>query len=765
MTDYTASHWGVYEIARDADGTPRIAPLTGDPDPSPIGLYQLDPALLESRVVRPAVRRSWLEGGPGAATELRGEEPFVEVSWDRALDLVAAEVERVRRDHGNESIFGGSYGWASAGRFHHAQSQVHRFLNCAGGYVRHTESYSLGAAHVIMPHIVGGMHDLMSQHTTWDVMAANTELFVTFGGVPAKNAQSSPGGAGHHRVKPGLRAMAAAGVRFINIGPCSDNLDPACQAEWIACRPNSDTALMLACAWQLVADDRHDKEILARCCVGFERFLPYLLGESDGIAKTPRWAEALTGVPAARIETLAREMAQSRTMLNIAWALQRAHHGEQPFWMLVTLAAMLGQIGLPGGGFGVGYGPANTMGTPHRRLPGPTLPQGANPVTAYIPVARIADMLLNPGAGFSHNGKALTYPDIRLVCWAGGNPYHHHQDLNRLQRAWQKPETIVVNEPYWTATAKRADIVLPVTTTLERNDIGYASQEGLIVAMKQVRAPHGESRSDFDIFTALAERLGFAEAFAEDRDEATWLAHLYEETRGRWADQGVTVPAFQDFWDAGLVDLSEHRRSHVMFEAFRTAPAEHPLATPSGRIEIFSETVDAFGLSDCAGHPIWRAPREWLGSPGRAADSLHLVSDQPERKLHSQLDPSPHSQAGKRQGREPLYMNPADAAARGIADGDLVEVYNARGSCLAAVVITDAVMPSVVRMATGAWYDPQRDGPEKHGNPNALTLDIGASSLSQGCAAQTCLVQIRGPVNTAPQIGAFDPPPFAEAVG
>jgi biotin/methionine sulfoxide reductase len=611
-----------------------------------------------------------------------------------------------------------------------------------------------------MPHIVGGMHDLMSQHTSWDVMAAETELFVTFGGVPAKNAQCSPGGAGFHRIKAGLRAMAAGGARFVNIGPCSDNLDPLCQAEWIPCRPNADTALMLACAWQLVANGSHDEAFLARCCAGFERFLPYLLGETDGIAKTPAWAEALTAVPAGRIEALAREMAASRTMLNIAWSLQRAHHGEQPFWMLVTLAAMLGQIGLPGGGFAVGYGPANTLGTPHRRLPGPTLSQGTNPVEAYIPVARIADMLLNPGAAFTHNGKALTYPDIRLIYWAGGNPYHHHQDLYRFERAWQKPETVIVNEPYWTATAKRADIVLPVTTTMERNDIGYASQEGLMVAMKQASAPYGESRNDYDIFTALAQRLGLAAAFTEGRDETAWLGQLYDETRKRWSALGVEIPGFSDFWEAGLLDLSEHARSHVMFDDFRRAPAEHPLTTPSGRIEIFCERVHSFGLSDCAGHPTWRTPQEWLGSPERAPDSLHLISDQPERKLHSQLDHSPHSQAGKRREREPLYISPGDAEARGIADGDLVEVHNARGSCLAAVIVTDAMMPGVVRMATGAWYDPQEAGPEKHGNPNVLTLDIGASSLSQGCAAQTCLVQVRGPVNTAPKIAAFDPPPL-----
>lgn len=757
MTSYTASHWGIYEVDRTEDGAPALRPLSDDPDPSPIGLHQLAPEVMACRIRRPAIRKSWLEGGPGSRPELRGAEPFVEAPWDEALDLVAAEVARVSAAHGNAAIFGGSYGWASAGRFHHAQSQIHRFLNMAGGYVRHTESYSLGAAHVIMPHIVGSMADMMADHSTWDVLADHTRLFVCFGGVPAKNAQSSPGGAGRHRVRDGLRGMAEAGCRFVNIGPCHDNLDTGHPAEWIPCRPNTDAALMLALAWQLQAEGLHDAAFLASHTTGYDRFAAYLTGALDGVPKSPDWAEPITGVPAAQIVALARDMAASRTMLNISWSLQRAHHGEQPFWMLVTLAAMLGQIGLPGGGFAVGYGPSNTMGSRHRRLSGPSLSQGRNPVPDYIPVARIADMLMNPGQAFTHNGQALAYPDIRLVYWAGGNPYHHHQDLNRLGKAWQKPETIILHEPFWTATAKRADIVLPVTTAMERNDIGYATQEGLLVAMKRMMPPLHEARDDHAIFAALAQRMGFGEEFTEGRDEMGWLRHIYDSCRSRWDDQGVAIPEFDRFWAGGLHDLEAEAKTTVMLERFRADPDAHPVRTPSGRIEIVSETIEGFGL-DFTPHPVWREPVEWLGAEAAGEHPLHLLTDQPGRKLHSQLDSSPHSAAGKVAGREPIYMNPADATARGIRAGDVVEVFNDRGRCLAGAVLTDKMMPGVVRISTGAWYDPQADGLEKHGNPNVLTLDIGASDLSQGCAAQTCLVQVGLPRGPVPEVTAFDPP-------
>ncbi|SFB55822.1 biotin/methionine sulfoxide reductase [Rhizobium sp. NFR07] len=754
----TAAHWGVYEIIPDDAGGVSIRSAAEDGDPSPIGLHMASDALKRVRIARPAIRRSWLEHGPGSNQLLRGREPFVEVEWDVALDLLAGEFKRIRETFGNEAIFGGSYGWASAGRFHHAQSQVHRFLNLIGGYVSHVDSYSLGAGKVILPHVVSGLSPLLNQHTSWDVMASNTELFVTFGGIPVKNAQISQGGPGRHRVVAGMRGMEEAGTRFVNVSPVGDNMPV--ESEWLAIRPNTDTAMMLAIAHVLHKDGLADFAFLKSHCVGYERFADYLTGAADGIAKTPAWASEICGVAAGRIETLAREMASHRTMLNISWSLQRAVHGEQPFWMLITLAAMVGQIGLPGGGFGVGYGAMNSVGNDNIRFKFGDFPQGQNPLKTFIPVARIADMLLNPGSVFTYNGKSHAYPDIRLVYWAGGNPFHHHQDLNRLLQAWQKPETIIVNEPYWTPTAKRADIVLPVTTSLERNDIAAASGEDFVVAMKKVEEPFGQSRNDFDIFNALARRMDVD--FSEGLDEQGWLRRLYEVSRENAAAQHIQMPGFDDFWHQGLFDLGPQAKPIVMLDDFRRAPAENPVSTPSGRIEIFSETIAGFCLADCAGHPTWREPTEWLGARTPGDGRLHLISDQPVRRLHSQLDASPHSREGKVAGREPIHINPADAAVRDIADGDLVEVFNERGRLISAAVVSEAIMPGVLRLSTGAWFDMDHDARiEKHGNPNAVTLDIPASSLSQGCSAQTCLVDIRrlDPKQAMPVL-AFEHPDF-----
>jgi biotin/methionine sulfoxide reductase len=756
----TAAHWGVYEVEYDDKGqAAKLHPFSKDPDPSPIGLHMLSDEVARLRVRRPSFRKSWLERGSGAATDKRGAEPFIEVPWDEALDLVADELKRVRTTHGNNAIFGGSYGWSSAGRFHHAQSQVHRFLNALGGYVRHVDSYSLGAARVVMPHIVASMEDLMAMHTPWEVLAEHCKLFVTFGGAPHKNAQINAGGAMVHHLKAGLYGMRAKGVRFVNVTPTAEDLDTGGEIEWLAIRPNTDAAMILALCHVLHTEKLYDREFLDRCTVGFDKFAPSLA------EKTPEWAETITGIPARRIRSLAREMAATRTTVNINWSLQRSHHGEQPFWALVTLACMLGQIGLPGGGFGASYGPTNIMGSSGPLYSGPTLPQGTNAVKEFIPVARFTDMLLHPGETFDYNGGRHIYADIKLVYWAGGNPFHHHQDLNRLRQAWRKPDTIVFNEQFWTPAAKMADIVLPATTTLERDDIGYGRREPYLIAMKRAREPIGEARDDYWIFSEITRRLGAADAYTESRDTKQWLAHLYEEARQKSAKAGVPFPAFDEFWQAGIAEAKGPERDNVMLSAFRADPARNPLKTPSGKIEIFSEKIASFGYDDCPGHAVWLEPAEWLGSKKAERYPLHMLSDQPADKLHSQLDHSPHAKATKIKGRQPITMHPDDAAARGISDGDLLRIYNDRGACLAAAKLSERIRRGVVRLSTGAWFDPEDAGSnrplEKHGNPNALTLDIGASKLSQGCIAQTCLVEIERFDGPAPAVTAHQPPQFS----
>src|SRR5262249_38357182 len=198
-----------------------------------------------------------------------GEEPFAPVSWDPALDLLSGELRRVYRDHGPEAVYGGSYGWASAGRFHHAQSQVHRFLNCLGGYVRHVNSYSLGTSTVLLPYVIADVDTLLNHATAKSVIATHSELVVAFGGLSPHNAGVSPGGVSRQHSRGWIGAARAGGCRFVPVGPLRDDPPAEARAEWIAPRPGTDAALMLALAQVLDAEGLADTGFIERYTVGF----------------------------------------------------------------------------------------------------------------------------------------------------------------------------------------------------------------------------------------------------------------------------------------------------------------------------------------------------------------------------------------------------------------------------------------------------------------------------------------------------------------
>lgn len=739
------AHWGAFTAVVEDGVLVRCEPFAHDPNPSPL-LDSIAPMVYsERRIRRPAIRRSWLAAREKSDRSLRGREDFVEVGWDEALDLVASEIRRVRETHGPAGLFAGSYGWSSAGRLHHARSLIRRFYFAGGGAVDQVGNYSWGSAQFLLPHVIGTYSPLTGRVTAWPSIIAHTEVFVAFGGLAVKNAQVSSGGAAEHSLEPWLRKLAASGARVINISPTRDDCPAFLGAEWIPIRPNTDVALMLALAYEVKRRGAADDDFLARHCVGYPQLAAYLDGAGDGVAKTPAWAAAITGIPAERIARLASQLCGARSYLTCAYSVQRAHRGEQPYWMVIALAAMLGQIGLPGGGFGFGHGSMNGVGNPRSFTPGPEMPLGDNPAGLAIPVARISDMLLNPGAAYDFSGRRATYPDVRLVHWAGGNPFHHHQQLNRLRQAWQKPETVIVHDIWWTATARHADIVLPATTSLERNDIGGSSRDRYVLAMHWAIAPRHQARDDYAIFADLAERLGYRDAYTEGRDEAAWIRLLYERCGEAQRRGGVPLdwPDFAAFWQRGFVELPAPREDFVFLADFRADPAAHPLATPSGRIELYSETIAGYGGADIGPHPAWVPPVEWLGAAG-PDHPLHLVTIQPADRLHSQLDPAPLAQAGKVAGREAVSLHPTDAADRGLRDGDVVRVFNARGACLAGLRVSDGIAPGVAVMATGAWFDPdpEEGGPERSGNPNVLTLDIGTSTLTQGANAMSCLVEV-----------------------
>ncbi|MBV6304845.1 molybdopterin guanine dinucleotide-containing S/N-oxide reductase [Candidimonas humi] len=759
-----SAHWGTF-FARFDGAAISVRPHPADPAPSPL-LYNLTNAIRHNvRVPTPMVRRGWLEHGPGP-DDRRGNDEYVPVSWDRAIGLVAREIGRVRDLHGPQAIFGGSYGWSSAGRFHHAQSQVHRFLNATlGGYVRSVNNYSAGAAMVIMPHVLGRLDDVARRNVTWDQIVGHTEVVLAFGGMAVRNTQIASGGISQHTEREAMRKAAERGCRFFCISPLRPDLPEEARATWLHPRPGTDTALMLAIMHVLVAEDLHDRAFLDRYCSGWDEFEDYLLGRRDGQPKNPAWASGITGIAAATIIDLAHLLHGKRSLVVVSHSLQRSEHGEQPVWMGVVLACVLGQLGLPGGGYNYALGTLAHYGKRDVAVPISALPQGSNKIDAFIPCARISDMLLNPGGEFDYNGRRYRYPHARLAYWAGGNPFHHHQDLRRLREAFRRLDTLIVHEIAWTATARHADIVLPCTMTLEREDIGGTSTDSLMIAMHRIAPPYAEARDDYDIFADIAEKLGGRAAFTEGRSSRQWLAHLYEPTRAALEKRGDFAPDFDTFWELGELRLPLGEDNGGMLRAFRADPASHPLPTPSGKVQITSPAIASFGYADCPGYPAWLESTD----PPTRAYPLYLVANQPATRLHSQLDFGRTSIQSKRGNREVCRIHPADAQARGIADGDIVRLYSARGACLASARITDEVMAGVVQLPTGAWYDPDDAASDNpmciHGNPNTVTRDIGTSSLAQGCSGQLTAIQVERYDGPLPEVRAHQPPRIATGDG
>ena len=410
--------------------------------------------------------------------------------------------------------------------------------------------------------------------TSWSSIARHGRLVVLFGGANPKNTQVAKGGCGVHarrRLDGGTRPRRRRGRQH--------QPDPRRRAggggrEWIPIRPNTDTAMLLALAHTLVVEGLHDEAFLARYCTGFERVRPYLMGETDGQPKDAAWAAAITGVPAETIRALARRMAATRTMVSASWSLQRADHGEQPYWAVILLAAVLGQIGLPGGGFGFGYGSAAGIAEPPLAVrPARRWRRWPTRSASAIPAARIADCLLHPGehattttararpiptSGWSIGPAAIRSTTTRTStgCAAPGSARRPSSCTSRGGPRRRATPTSCCRRP------PRSN----ATTSAPRTATAY------VFAMQQAIEPVGEARSDYAIFSELARRLGCEAAYTEGRDEMAWLRHLYDRWRDKLRTNQAAIPDFDGFWNEGFLEIPRRAEEYVMFGDFRADP-------------------------------------------------------------------------------------------------------------------------------------------------------------------------------------------------
>ncbi len=776
----TGCHWGAFRGHVEDGRFTKITPWEGDKYPSPQLAGVRDSVYSPSRIKYPMVRRAWLEHGPGADPSGRGTDDFVRVSWDKAVELVANELVRVKEKYGPTGIYGGSYGWKSPGKMHNCQTLLRRLLNLNGGFTNSSGDYSTGAAQVILPYVVGSI-EVYEQCTTWPVVAEHTELMVFWGSNPLRNSEICWGVADHGSYA-GVDLLKDAGTKSICIDPMYTETAQRLESEWIKPRPQTDVAMMLGIAHTLYTEGLHDQKFLDKYTSGFELFLPYLLGKDDGQPKTAEWASTICGVAPETLKDLARRFAKNRTMLALGYSTQRQQHGEQIHWMLITLASMLGQIGLPGGGYGLSYHYASGGAPTHLApslpaisdTPGAVAPSGgpawlAGGGAATIPVSRFVETLLNPGKTMDFNGGQITLPLIKLAYWVGGNPFSHQQHRNQMVEAWKQLDTFIVHDFQWTATARHADIVLPATTSYERDDISVIGDYAMshILAMKKVIDPVFEAKSDYDIFTAIAQKMGQGYTYPEGKRPIDWIRGFYDAAKIESRARGMEMPVFEAFWESNealAFPLPEANKNYVRYADYRKDPLLNALGTATGKIEVYSHDIAKMKYDNCPPHPTWMEPVERLDGPSAASKKypFHVAAIHPISRLHSQLCGTVLRESYAVQGREPCWMNPADAKARNLKDGDLVRVFNDRGQILAGLVVTDVIMPGVIRINEGGWYDPvdpRTPGSlDSYGDVNNLTVGISTSKLAQSNCGQTGNAEVEKFEGVPPKVTVFTAP-------
>jgi len=476
-------------------------------------------------------------------------------------------------------------------------------------------------------------------------------------------------------------------------------------------------------AYVIASEGLHDSAYLNHHVLGFdEAHLPdgapagasyraYLMGHADGVRKTPEWAEAITGVPAATLRRLAVEFATSKpAALHTGYAPGRTIHGEQFHRAAYALAAMTGNVGVPGGNSGTSNGATGRGGIR-------PLPAGPNPAGARVASSQLADLL--------SRGKAGGYPaDVKMIYSTAGDLFNQLPNVNKIIAAAERLEFMVVHDHFVTPTARYADILLPATTFWERNDVHtpWAGAGHYAIFMQKAIEPVGECRNDLDICTELARRLGIRGY--NDQTEEAWLRELTRDT----------IDDFDTFRVSGLARLPAPDDAVAFAREIRD-PDRHPFTTPSGKIEIYSMAIaahpDPYGLGAIPPIPTW------IVDDAPATHPLRLVTPKSRARTHSIHDNQP---VLSRADRDDVWINPSDAATRGIADGDRVRVFNQRGATHLPARVTARIAPGVVSIKEGAWFTPGADGHDTRGCANVLTDD--RSSPAGATPFNSCFVDV-----------------------
>ena len=669
----------------------------------------------------------------------RGEGRFEPIGWAEAIDRVAGELTRVRKTYGNGALFV-PYGTGSYSQTNGRQA-AQRLLNLFGGSLGHYNNYSW-AAMARATESVYGTTITGNQRQDW----VNAKYILMWGWNPSETRDGT-------NTEYYLRKARDAGARIVCIDPRMTASAVALADEWVPIRPGTDAAMLSAMAHVLVTEKIYDAAFVGTHCLGFdasqmpeevrgaESYSDYLLGVKDRTPKTPAWAEAITGVPRESIVRLAREYGTLKPgVLYQGYGLQRRAYGEQAVRAGCVLAALTANVGVPGGWAG-GLALQAPSGGPLWNV----FPTGANPVKASIPTFLWTEAVLRGrqlGSTEGLRGAERLDSDIRLIYAVASNALiNQHANINRtakILRDERLVEFLVVQDNFLTPSARFADIVLPACTQLETWGVEDGWKYGdEVLLMPPVAEPPGEARSDYRICADIAARLGIGDAYTESRDERGWVSWAMERLREQRYPGLPDLAAFEAS-NAG-VHVEPVTRAAVALAAFRKDPAASPLPTPSGRIEIFSPALHALKQPEVPAVP--KYIQEWESPFGPEAKKypLQLIGFHSLARVHSTLAGVDWLEEAFPQR---LFINPLDAAGRGLRNGDEARVFNDRGETRLRCRITPRVMPGVVGIPQGAWWRPDERGVDRGGSVNVLTSERW-TALAFGNAQHTVMVEIR----------------------
>ncbi len=677
---------------------------------------------------------------PMKRTGKRGEGKFERISWDEALDKVAAELTRVKKTHGNSALFV-PYGTGSYSQINGRQT-AQRLLNLFGGSLGHYNSYSWACISNATA-TVYGTNITGNQRQDW----VNSRYILMWSWNPCEMRDGT-------NTEFFLRKAREKGARIVCIDPRMTLTSVALADEWIPIRPGTDVAMMSAMAYVMIKDGLFDAGFVKTHCIGFdetqmppdakgaESYRDYILGTRDKVPKTPEWAEAITAVPRDTIARIAKEYATTRPgILYQGYGMQRRAFGEQVVRAGCVLAALTGNVGIPGGWAG-GMGLQAADGGPAWNV----FPIGPNPVKASIPSFLWTEAVLRGkslGQEQGVRGAARLDNDIKLIYAVASNALiNQHANINRTSKILQDEklvEFLIVQDNFLTPTARFADILLPACTQFETWGVEDGWKYGdEVLLMPKIVEPPFETRSDYRICSEIAGRLGIGKEYTEGRDEREWVEWALTEFR---KTRFPRLPGLAEFekGNAGVYSVAVTNPA-VAFVDFRKDPQKNRLATPSGKIEIFSQTLDSLKQP----REIPAVPKyiqEWESPFGPEARRypLQAVGYHSLSRIHSTMAGVDWLEEAFPQR---IFLNPIDAAAREIQNSDEVRVFNDRGEMRIMCRITRRIMPGVVGIPQGAWWKPDEKGIDRGGSVNVLTSERW-TPFAFGNTQHTIMVEVK----------------------